>query len=331
MSSLKTRLLIFVMKNRHLLRLHLKRETWDENTSIPDFRRQCEAGSDRMKLPEGVTTSPVVIPGVTGMDGRQAEWLLPENSPQDKAILYTLGGGYVSGSCRDHRALVAKLARASRVRTLLFDHSLAPEAPFPAPLEDALGAYRWLLEQGFPAANIAFAGESAGGGLCLVTLLALRDQGMALPAAAVALSPWTDLALTGESYRTKLKDSIDPPGMSMVCSKYYVGEHDPRMPWISPLYGDLHGLPPLFICAGTSETMLDDSTRFAEKARLAGVEVTLRVDEGMVHCYPLMAPLFPEATAALEAIGAFIRSKLSWPEPGFALRLARVGFRPGPG
>ncbi len=309
MPSLQSQLLISIMRNRHLLRFRLKREVWDFNTSIPDFRRQCEAGARRMKLPERIEVSPVTIEGVTGIQNRQAEWLIPCGATKDKVILYLVGGGYVSGSCTDHRAMVAKITKGSGVTTLLFDHRLAPEDPFPAALEDAVTAYRWLLDQGVLPSNIVLGGDSAGGGLCLATLLALRDEGIPLPAAAVALSPWTDLALTGESYRTKLKASIDPPGMSVVCSKYYVGENDPRLPLISPLYGDLRGLPPVFICVGTNETMLDDSTRFAEKAKAAGVDVTLRVWEGMVHCFPLMAPLFPEATQALEEVCAFIRAR----------------------
>ena len=206
--------------------------------------------------------------------------------------------------------MVAKITKGSGVSTLLFDHRLAPEDPFPAALEDAVMAYRWLLDQGVSPANIVLVGDSAGGGLCLATLLALRDQSIPLPTAAVALSPWTDLALTGDSYRTKLQASIDPPGMSVVCSKHYVGENDPSLPWISPLYGDLHGLPPIFISVGTNETMLDDSTRFTEKAKAAGVDVTLKVGEGMIHCFPLMAPLFPEATRVLDEICAYIRNML---------------------
>jgi monoterpene epsilon-lactone hydrolase len=154
-------------------------------------------------------------------------------------------------------------------------------------------------------------GESAGGGLGLATLLALRDQGMPLPAAAVAMSPSTDLKLTGESHRTRAKVCLSPPGMAVVCSKYYAGENDPGLPWISPLYGDLHGLPPLLIYVGEYETLLDDSTRFAAKARDAGVEVTLRIGEGMFHCYPLMAPLFPEATQALDEICTFVKAHAS--------------------
>lgn len=309
MSSLQSRLLISVMRNRHLLRFRLRRETWDWNFSIPRFRQQCEQGASRVRMPEGVEVSPVEIEGVT-VQGRQAEWLIPFHSSENKALLYMVGGGYVSGSCKDHRALVAKLTKGCGIRTLLFDHRLAPEDPFPGALEDALTAYHWLLAQGFLPSDIMIVGDSAGGGLCLATLLALRDQGVPLPAAAVAMSPWTDLALTGESYRTKLDVSIDPPGMSTVCSKYYVGDHDPCLPLISPLYGDLHGLPPLFISIGTSETMLDDSLRFAEKAQAAGVDVTLKIGEGMVHCYPLLAPLFPEATEALDEVCSFIKKHL---------------------
>lgn len=314
MGSFKSKLIYYTIRNRHLFQLRLKREVWDWDTSIPAFRQMCEDGNGRMKLPEGIQVLPVANEGVTGIGNRQAEWLIPTDAPADKVILYTMGGGYVSGSCRDHRAMIAKIAAGSGIKLLVFDHRVAPEDPFPGALDDAVTTYRWLLAQGFSPDNIMIVGESAGGGLCLATLLALRDQRIPLPEAAVAISPWTDLALTGESYKTKLDTSIDPPGMSMVCSKYYVGENDPKNPWISPLYGDLHGLPPLFICVGTYETMLDDSVRFAEKAKVAGVDVTLSVWDEMVHCFPLMAPLFPEATQALEEVCNFIRARLSLDE-----------------
>jgi acetyl esterase/lipase len=157
------------------------------------------------------------------------------------------------------------------------------------------------------------AGESAGGGLCLSTLLALRDQGIPLPAAAVAISPLTDFTFTGESHRTKAKVCLSPPGMNAVCSKYYIGDHDPCLPYISPLYGDLHGLPPLCIYVGDDETLLDDSTRFAEKAKAAGVEVTLKVGQGMVHCYPLLPAFIPESTRAMAEICEFIKLHLVRP------------------
>jgi acetyl esterase/lipase len=305
MSSLHSRLVYFLLRNRHLLKFHLKRESWDWETSMPQFREKCEAGAKRAKLPDGIEVEAVSVAGL------RAEWIMPRGATKDRVILYMIGGGYVSGSCSDHRALVAKIVKASGIGMLLFEHRLAPEHPYPAALEDSISAYQWLLEQGVSHSRIVIVGESAGGGLCLAMLLALQDQGIPLPAAGVAISPWTDLALTGASYRTKLNSSIDPPGMSMVCSKYYVGDHDPYLPCISPLYGDLHGLPPLFIVVGTYETMLDDSLRFAEKAKAAGVAVSLMVGEEMIHCFPLMAPLFPEATEAMDEIRTFIRTSVN--------------------
>jgi monoterpene epsilon-lactone hydrolase len=312
MPSLQGRLIYYSIRYSHLLRFRLKRKAWDWNTSIPGFRQECEEGSQRMaKMPSGGTPSGIQVTPVhidTLPAGLSAEWIQPAQAAQDRVIFYVHGGGYVSGSCNDHRAMVAKLVKGSGVKALLFEYRLAPEHPFPAALEDTLAAYRWLLDQGAAPEQIVMVGESAGGGLGLATLLALRDQGLPLPAAAVAMSPMTDLKLTGESHRTKARLCLSPPGMAVVCSKYYAGEDDPGLPWISPLYGDLHGLPPLLIYVGEYETLLDDSTRFAAKAEAAGVEVTLRVGAGMFHCYPLMAPLFPEATQALDEICSFIQT-----------------------
>ena len=305
--SLQSELLYFMMKNRHLFSFRLRPERWDGNTSIAAFRELAGSTNSKMegKLQAGLQVSKFDI------DGMHAEWLIPAGADPKKAIFYTVGGGYVSGNCNDHRTLVAKVVHISGISILMFDHRLAPEDPYPAALEDSLQAYRWLLDQGYDSHNILMMGESAGGGLCLATLLASRDKGMPLPIAAVALSPWTDLALTGDSYRTRAKVCISPPGMNVVCSKYYVGDHDPTDPYISPLYGDLHGLPPLYICVGDYETMRDDSTRFAAKAKDAGVDTTLVVGKKMIHCYPLMAPLFPEATQALNEICDFIKKQLA--------------------
>jgi monoterpene epsilon-lactone hydrolase len=316
MPSIQSQLINLVLRNRHLLKFHLKRETWDWNTSVPEFREECEKGAKRIKLPEGIEVSPLTIEGLP--TGLAAEWIRPSaTSPDhiedDGVIFYTHGGGYVSGSCSDHHGHVAKFVMGSGVPALLYEYRLAPEHPFPAAIEDTLTSYRWLLERGTSPSRIVIVGESAGGGLCLATLLALKEEGIPLPAAGVAISPWTDLKLTGESHRMRSKVSIDPLGMSMVCSKYYAGENDPGDPWISPLYGDLHGLPPLLIYVGDDEMMRDDSTRFADKATHAGVDVTLRVGEGMVHCYPLFAPLFPEATQAMDEICAFIKTRIGTP------------------
>lgn len=303
MPSLQSRIFRTVMRHSHLLRFQWKRKAViDWNTSIPRFRENCEKGARLLgKLPDGVEVVPVTL------DGIPAEWILPSQAAKDKAILYTHGGGYVSGSCSDHRSIVARIVKGSEVGALLFEYRLAPEHPYPAALEDSVAAYRWLLARGISPSKIMIVGESAGGGLCLATLLALRDQGLPLPSAAVAISPWTDLKCTGESYRTD-RDPLAPAGSWTVFSKYYVKDNDPCLPWISPLYGDLHGLPPVLIYVGEDEVLFDDSIRFAEKAKAAGVDVTLRIGEKMVHCYPLLPPFIPEARLAMDEICAFIKT-----------------------
>lgn len=307
MLSLKARLIRFALRNRHLMQFRLKREIIDWNTyeAILRFRQEVEEGAGKFgKLPAGIEVSPVAIGDIP------AEWILPSQARKDKVILYFHGGGYVSGTCQAHRSIVAKFVKGSEVGALLFAYRLAPEHRFPAALEDSVAAYRWLLAQGVSSSHIVFVGDSAGGGLCLATLLALRDQGIPLPAAAAALSPWTDCKCTGESYRTKAKVCISPEGTAPAFAKHYAGDNDPGLPYISPLYGDLHGLPPMLIYAGGDETLRDDSIRFAEKAKKAGVDVILKVGEGMFHCYPACAPLFPEARQAMDEICVFIKTHI---------------------
>lgn len=323
MPSLQSRLFNFSVKNRHWLQFRLKPEVWDMHTSVPRFREQCEAGAARFGgLAPGTTTTPAPISELPA--GLAAEWIHPvgmEVMQSPGFIFYVHGGGYVSGSCADHRGLVSKLVQGTGKALLLYEYRLAPEHPYPAALEDTVVAYRWLLAQGITADRVVLAGESAGGGLGLAALLALRDQGLPLPAAAVVLSPWTDLKLTGESHRTRAKVAVDTPGMSAVCSKHYYGDHDPGDPYISPLYGDLHGLPRLRIYVGDHEMLRDDSTRFAAKAQAAGSDVQVTVGEGMIHCYPLLAPMFPEATAAMAEICEFIRRQL---DPAQSVPAART-------
>ena len=297
-----------MFKHRHLFSFRLKREIidWNTNASILRFRQECEKGASRFgKIPAGVEVSAVTI------DGLSAEWILPSHATKDKVIFFVHGGGYVSGSCSDHRMHVAKFVKGSNIGALLFEYRLAPEHPFPAALDDSVAAYRWLLAQGVSSSNIVFTGDSAGGGLCMATVLALRDQDILLPAAAVAISPWTDLKCTGASYRSNARKCLSPEGTWTAFSKHYVGDHDPGLPWISPLYGDLHALPPILIYVGGDEILRDDSVRFAEKAKDAGVDVTLKVGEGLFHCFPVCAPLFPEATQAMDEICAFIKMHLT--------------------
>jgi monoterpene epsilon-lactone hydrolase len=314
MPSLKSRLVIFGIKHSHLFKGRLKREVITRHTSTVQLRKQFEEGAQKFgSIPPGITVSPVLIFDLP--EGLNAEWIHPEGRPEapasaDKAIFYTHGGGYVTGNCVDHRMHVAKFVRDTGVGALLYDYRLAPEHPFPAAMQDTLTAYRWLLDQKLLPENIIIVGESAGGGLCLASLLAIRDEGLPLPAAGVALSPWTDLKCTGDSYHINAKQDISTLGSWEVWGSYYVGSHDPTHSWISPLYGDLHGLPPILIEVGDHEILLDDARRFAEKARSAGVDMTLHVWEGMVHCFPLLAPMFPEATQAWEETIVYIKKQL---------------------
>lgn len=300
--SLRCRLFLWVLHNRHLLRLQWKKEAGpDWGTALPEVRRQAEASARLLgRMPRGVAAEPVRI---GGMD---AEWISPAGAARDRAVLYFHGGGYVMGSVPAHRGIVAKFVQGGRTPALLFGYRLAPEHPFPAALEDALEAYRWLVDQGIPPVRIVFAGDSAGGGLCLATLLALKDRGQALPSAAAVLSPWVDLACSGESYRSNAATCLSPPGSWQACRRHYAGDRDPRDPAMSPLYGDLRGLPPLLIHAGGAEILRSDAESFAHKAREAGVDVALRIGPGLCHCYPACAPMFPEAVQAMEEIRAFL-------------------------
>jgi len=307
MQSFKSKIILGLMVNRHLFRGKLRKQPFDPSPEgIRKLREQTEKGGKMFgKLPEEVEVRPVTI-------GKMyAEWMkIPQNDIH-KVMLYFHGGIYVTGSSESHRPHVYKFVKGSGINALVFDYRLAPEHPFPAALDDAVAAYRFILEQGFDPCNIVFAGDSAGAGLCLATLLALKEKGMALPVAAAVLSPWTDLMLTGESYRTNIEKCLSPKGSAENASHFYAGEIDKRNPLISPLYGDLKGLPPLHISAGSNEILLDDSAQFAQKARAAGVEVTLRVEKGMCHCYPAFGNLFRESKFALDEICNFLKFQLN--------------------
>lgn len=308
MTSFKAKIFTGLMQNRHLLKGKLKKDTQEESVeAVLKFRAGCEKGAEHFgKLPQGITIKKEVIHTII------SDWMIPENAPGNKLIFYVHGGGYVSGSCNDHRTLVSKIALNAGTTCLLYEYGLAPEDPFPAALDDSLNVYKAILEKGYKPENIVIMGESAGGGLCLVILLALRDKDIPLPKAAVAISPWTDLSCSSETYQTKNKVSLAPLNSWNVFSHYYVAGNDVKNPYISPLFGELSGLPPLFINAGNSDELFDDGRKFAEKARQAGVDVFFREGEGMIHCYPMMAPFFPEATEAMNEIVKFIKQQLSY-------------------
>lgn len=306
MTSFKSRLFNTMIRNSYLFRGKLKKETFDMNTSIEKFRTDCEKGAARYaKLPDGVEVKPDDI------DGIKAEWLIPSGSNPEKVIMYVHGGGYVSGSCSDHRGFVSKFAAYTGVSNLVYEYGLAPENPYPAAVDDSVKVYRWLLASEFKPENIIIAGESAGGGLTLAILLYLKDNNIPLPNAGVAISPWTDLTCSGETYKTKNKVSPAPLNSWHVFAKHYAGETPLTNPYVSPLFGDMKGLPPLLINAGMDDELFDDGRMFAEKAQTAGVDVTFRAGERMVHCYPLLAPMFPEATEAMDEIVVFIKSQLN--------------------
>lgn len=242
-------------------------------------------------------------------DGVPVEWVDAPGVDPDRVVLYFHGGGYVLGSVPSYREFAGRISRATGSRVLLVDYRLAPEQPFPAAIDDAITAFRWLVKGRAQPARVVLAGDSAGGGLSLALLLALRDAGDALPAAAVAISPSTDLAKTGESIHTRAHmDPLVTVASTHAHARRYVGEHgDPKHPLASPLYGRLEGLPPLLVMVGTHEILHDDSTRYAEKARAAGVDVTLEIAQDMVHIWPFFAAILPEGQQAIERIGAFVR------------------------
>jgi epsilon-lactone hydrolase len=241
-------------------------------------------------------------------NGVKSEWVSAPDADSGRAILYLHGGGYVIGSINTHRSLAARLSRAAKARVLVIDYRLAPEHPFPAAVDDSVAAYRWMLAQGLKPSRIAVAGDSAGGGLTAATLVAIRDAKLPVPAAGALLSPWVDMEGIGESMTTK--DSVDPmvhkEGL-LGMAKAYLGGQNPRSPLAAPLYADLAGLPPLLIQVGTSETLLDDASRLAERAKKAGVNVTYEPWQNMIHVWHLFAPMLDEGQQAIEKIGAFVR------------------------
>lgn len=242
--------------------------------------------------------------------GVPAAWIVPAGQVTEQVILYAHGGSYNSGSITSHIPLTGNIALATKSRLLAIDYRLAPEHPFPAALDDARAAYRWLLAEGISPRQLVVAGDSAGGGLVLALILSLHDLGTPLPAAAVCLSPWLDLTCSGESWTKNAKaDFMLKRIPTMQSAEIYLRDADPRNPLASPLFGDLANLPPILLQVGSNEIILSDSVSFAEKAKSAGVDVTLEVWEGMQHEWQYAASWLPEGRAALARIGEFVAGK----------------------
>jgi phosphinothricin tripeptide acetyl hydrolase len=284
------------------VRAHLAKLPPPETLTTAERRAQYERAERVFPTPADVKVEHVSVPATP------AEWLRPPSATPGRVVLYLHGGGYVIGSPRSHRHLAAAIAGAAAASALLLDYRLAPEHPYPAALEDATAAYRWLLAQGIAPGSVVIAGDSAGGGLTVATLLALREARVPLPAAGVCISPWVDLTCSGGSYVTKADaDPIVRRADVEQMARAYLGSTAPRAPLASPLFADLRGLPPLLIHVGSEEVLLDDAVQLAERARAAGVDTTLEVYERMIHVWHWFLPMLDEAQTAVEAIGRFAR------------------------
>jgi phosphinothricin tripeptide acetyl hydrolase len=287
-----------------VVRAHLAKLPPSDTLTTAERRAQYERAERVFPTPPEVKVERVSAPTVP------AEWLRPPAAVAGRVVLYLHGGGYVIGSPRSHRHLAAAIASAGAANALLLDYRLAPEHPFPAAVDDAVAAYRWLLDQGIAPRHIVIGGDSAGGGLTVATLLALRDASVPLPAGGVCISPWVDLTCSGESYRIKAEaDPIVKSGPIEEMARAYLGDRDRRAPLASPLFADLRGLPPLLIHVGSEEVLLDDAVELSERARQAGVTATLEVWDEMIHVWHWFLPMLDEAQAAVDSIGRLVREQ----------------------
>jgi acetyl esterase/lipase len=270
---------------------------------VEALRANMEMMAAAAPVPEDVTCEPVDAGGVP------AEWVTAPGARTDAVILYLHGGGYAIGSIATHRMLAANISRAAGLRVLSVDYRLAPEHPHPAAVEDATAAYRWLLGQGVAPRRVAIAGDSAGGGLTVATLVALRDAGDPLPACAVPISPWVELQSVSESWTTRaeLDPMVTAGGLKQMADWYLAGQ-DPKTPLASPLHADLNGLPPLLVQVGDHEVLLDDATRLVERAKHAGVDATCEIGEECFHVYHAFP--VPEAEAAIARLADFVRGHI---------------------
>jgi len=264
--------------------------------------------------PRGTRREAVVIPGAAF----QAEWVSAGSAEYRRVLLYLPGGAYVMRSPNVHSAMVSRLCGQCEAKALMAYYRLAPEHPFPACLEDAVRAYEWLLEEGVEPCNIAIAGDSAGGGLTLSTLMAIRDRGLPLPACAYMLSPLLDVNDSAASrWKNALSDSALPaPWRRAVNPRpLYLGANSPDDPIVSPINGDYHELPPLYIQVSDSEMLLDDSLRMARRGHTYNVEVKVDIWRKVPHVWQIFAFL-PESRDALQRAAAFLRAHM--PEPAVA-------------
>jgi len=278
-----------------------------ESPSIAEQRAQIDAMGANFPVPEGLEVQPASMGGVAG------EWVRAKGVRRgDAALLYLHGGGYVIGSPRSHRHMLAALGADSGLPIFCADYRLAPENKFPAAVDDGVAAYKGLLDSGIAAGRLAIAGDSAGGGLTIATLVAAKDEGLPMPACAVVFSPWVDLSQGGESFRTRAqrdpmvkKDGIDQMATA------YLGGAEAKTPLASPVFADLRGLPPLLIQVGTEEALHDDAVALKARAEAAGVEVSFESWGGMIHVFQAFHPILAEGRDALARAGAFVKRRIA--------------------
>jgi len=289
-----------------VVRAHLAKLPPTDTMTIAERRAQYERAEKAFPTPPEVKIERVSAPAAP------AEWLRPPSAVAGRVVLYLHGGGYVIGSPRSHRHLAAAIAVSAGASALLLDYRLAPEHPYPAAVDDATAAYRWLLDQGIAPGHVVIAGDSAGGGLTVATLLALKEAGTPLPAGGVCISPWVDLTCSGESYKTRAEaDPIVRRAGVEEMARAYLGATAPRTPLASPLFADLRGLPPLLIHVGDAEVLLDDAVQLAARAKAAGVDATLEVWDQMIHVWHWFLPMLDEAQSAVDGIGRFTRARVA--------------------
>lgn len=274
------------------------------NLGYAERRKAMDGNAEQFPVPAGVEISK------TDLGGLGAEWNIPSGAAIAPVILYFHGGGYVQGSSVSHRHLTSRLALAANARVLSADYALAPEAPFPAAVEDGLKAYRWLLASGVEPQAIAFGGDSAGGGLTVATLIAARDEGLPMPAAAIAISPWTDLTCDTETYATRAAADpmIDQAGIKSIAAAYLNGA-DARNPLASPNFGDLSGLPPMLIHVGSDEVLLGDAIALHQRARACGVAAEIEEWDGMIHVWHAFYQMLPQGERAIERLGDYLSAR----------------------
>jgi epsilon-lactone hydrolase len=292
-------------QEREAVLAFLKSNDAPADMSMAEQRARMDSLANFFPVPDGTEVEPATLGGVKG------DWVVARGARRDAAVLYLHGGGYTVGSPLSHRHLVAAIGAAAGVSVFAPDYRLAPEHPFPAAVDDAVAAYKGLIDSGIAANKIAIMGDSAGGGLTIATLVAARDKGLPMPACAAAISPWADLTQSSEAYRTRTardpmitKDGLD------AMAAHYLGGADARTPLASPVFADLKGLPPLLIQVGTDEALYEDTTALTARAEAAGVDVSTESWGGMVHVWHAFHPILTEGRDAIARIGSFVKNHL---------------------